>query len=153
MIIIFQKFRGSNCHIITPKLCAHGKPQPYKLLQEDLSLLQKSDISLPPETHSLVTMCKGVHLLTSGRTITATAKTKSHLRDNSGIMYTDSAGDTRHGQLEKVLLIECAEKVFSYAVISEYTPTSKGLCKDTTTNARINDHIIVLNIPRLDKLH
>ena len=97
----------------------------------------------------MVAMCKGVHLLTSGRIITAKAKAKSCLRDNSGFLYADSAGDIHHGQLEKVFLIECAEKIFSYAVVSEYIPTSERLCKDTATNVRINDHIIVLSIPRL----
>ena len=106
--LISQIFRQYNYHIITHKLCAHGKPQPYKLLEEDLSLFQKSNLALP-QTHCSVTMYKGVHIFTSGQTITATVKSKSHLQDNSGILYTNNSGVTSHGRLEKVLLIECTE--------------------------------------------
>lgn len=91
-----------------------------------------------------------VHLLTSERTITAATQTKSCLRDDSGILYTNSAGVTCHRRLEKILLIESTEQVFSYTIVSEYSPTDKGLCKDSITIARLNEHIIVLNIPRLE---
>ena len=55
---------------------------------------------------------------------------------NVSIMYTNSAGVTCYGRLEKVLIIECADQVFNCVCVSEYSRTSKGLCKDTITNAK-----------------
>ena len=121
------------CNLITQNVCAHGKPTPTVLTEEDLALFAKQCISIP--SHHTVTVVSKIHLITPNRVITATPASRGFLRDNSGIVYVDNAGTICYGQLQKLLLFDsaCNGQQHAFAAVVPFRPTLQKLCKDAVT--------------------
>ena len=64
-------------------------------------------------------------------------------------MYSDHAGTTCYGWLQKLLILESDEELHAIAVILRFQPAVQKLCKDSVTNAMLDDHITMLQVPRL----
>ena len=63
-----------------------------------------------------------------------------------------SAGIHCYGRLQKVLCFDCVPKL-CYAVIQKFSLSGKVLCEDSLTNAKLNDYIIAMNVPRSVTMH
>ena len=123
-------------------LCLHGKPQSYTLVQKDLDLFHTADIAVP-QCRSVI-LYKKIHLVILNRIIKVFPR-KRTMRDNSGVVFKNSAGIYCYGRLQKVLCLDYMQK---YAIVQKFSPSTKILCEDSLTNAKLNDHIIAMNVPR-----
>lgn len=125
--------------------CLHGKPQPYQLSQEDLELFQLCNVMVP---NLCAALYKKVHLTKSDRIVVAPSKVK-RLRDNSAVFFINNSGLKSYGKFQKAICFDTtsSEKV-CFIIINQLTPALKKLCKDSITDAQLNDHIIVLNPSR-----
>ena len=122
-------------------LCLHGKAQSYQLGKKDLDLFNTGDITVP---QCSVTSYKKIHLVNLGRIIKVSSQRKT-MRDNSGVIFMDNTGLPCYGRLQKVLYFNDEKKCF--AIIQTFSPGTKRLCEDSLTNAKLNDHIIAMNVP------
>ena len=136
---VYFTCRRLSCCPIDSRYCIHGKSKSYKLSEEDVHLFYSSNETVPRLS---VKLYKKIHLIIPNRIITITTKTK---RDNSGIIFM-KAGVLTYGRLEKILCFyeNCTLKTH-YVVIEEFSQSSNQLCKDTVTDSKLNDHIVVLN--------
>ena len=134
--------------MITVNVCAHGAPHPTVPTEEDLELFTETYITVPP--HYTVSTISRIHLRTHNRVITAKPASRGFLRDNSGIVFLNSAGTACYGRLQKVLLFEsaCNQPQHALAIVICFIPTVQKLCKDSVTDCRLDDHITTLHIPR-----
>lgn len=132
--------------MIAQSLCVHGRPTCVQLSEQQLKLFSDASVAVPENSAALA--YSKLHLRNSNRFITAKPTSRSLLRDNSGVMYTDSTGSMCYGQLQNIILLESDQEVKACAVVLQFPPAQQGLCKDSVTNARLNDHLVTLHTPR-----
>ena len=140
----------SCCRVITQRLCVHGRPVGIQLANQELKLFTEASFAAPEKTALAYSK---LHLRNTNRFITAKPRSRSRIRDNSGVMYKDRTGSICYGQLENIFLFESNQDVQVFAKILYLPPArvQEGLCTDSVTDARLNDHIVTLNTPRYTK--
>ena len=114
------------------------------LLEEDMELFTAASLRIP--AHNTVTVYYKIHLINFCRTIIAKRTSRRFLRDNSGIVYVDGTGAMCYGRLKKLLLFESDQQQHAFAVIQQFNPAFQKLCKDSVTDARLDDHITTLRL-------
>ena len=136
-----------NCDVIEPGYCAHGKHmQAATLLEEELKLFIEGSITLPASYS--ISQYKSLHLINKNRIIKTQLSSKAVLRDNSGVVYLTSGATAKFGRLQKLLVFENNALRKAYAVVLCLDGTTEKLCNDSVTDANLNDHIVLLKIPR-----
>ncbi len=118
-----------------------GKPTCRQLTQMERNMLDTSPSTLP----SQVVIYYKVYLKDAGRIISSRSSSRSILRVNSGLMYSNSHGSFSYAKLVRIILFPDCN---GYAVIIPLHPFVNGICKDSLTGAKINDHIVSLHPPR-----
>ena len=132
--------------MINADVSAVGKPFCRQLTELEKSLFMNSSFTIP--AHSSVSVYSQLYLKQSGRIITCKNKSKSTLRDNSGLLYTDLNGLKSYGHLLDIILFEDSDHCVGFVTAISLCHSGVTICKDSTTNARVDDHIVCLLIPR-----
>ena len=141
-----------NCDVIETGYCAHGKHmQAATLLEEELELFIEGSITLPASYS--ISQYKSLHLINKNRIIKTQLSSKAVLRDNSGVVYLTCGATAKFGQLQKLLVFDNNGLRKAYAVVSCLDATNEKLCNDSVTDANLNDHIVLLKIPRYVYMH
>ena len=110
-------------------------------------MLDTSSFTLP----SQVVVYYKLYLKDVGRVINSGSSSRSTLRDNSGLVYTNLHGSFCYGKLVRILLSPNHDGD-GYAVITPLHPCDDGICHDSVTNAKIDDHIVSLHSSRYDAI-
>lgn len=131
--------------MINNNISAVGKPLCRQLTELEKSLFMSSSFTIP--AHSSVVIYGQLYLKQSGRIISCKNKSKSTLRDNTGLVYSDSSGLKSYGQLLNIILLEDGDCQGFVTAIS-LCRSGVTICEDLTTNAGVDDHIICLLSPR-----
>ena len=93
--------------------------------------------------HSSVAVYNQLHLNQSGRNISCRNKSKSTLRDNTGIMYTDGKGQMSNGHLLDIIVFEESD-CGGFVTVSALRRSGDTVCRDSITKARVDDHLVSL---------
>ena len=131
--------------MITPTICAHGKPCATVLTDGDLQLFTQAQLSVP--SSSIVTQYFKVHLLSVNRVVTSKLAYKGFLRDNSGIVFL-KMGEVCYGRLLKLVVFKNKSHERGCAFIQYFMNMSDKLAEQCVTTCRLDDHIVSLHPPR-----
>lgn len=120
-----------------------GKPLCRQLTELEKTLFMSSSLTIP--AHSSIAVYSQLFLRQSGRIIRS--RSKSTLRDNTGLVYSDSNGRNSYGHLLDVILFEDNDCCGGFVTAISLCRSGVTICKDLTTNAKVDDHIVSLLSP------
>lgn len=129
--------------VSSPLLCGLGKPLCRLLTERERDLFAASSITLP---QSQVTVYNKLYLKKTGRVVCGEKGSRSILRDNSGVIY-QATTEYHYGKLLMAFVIE-ADDNLCYAVVAPLPRSGERICKDSMTDAKLDDHLISLVSPR-----
>jgi hypothetical protein len=130
--------------VINSSITAVGKPLCRQLTEVEKSLFLTSSFTIP--THSYVAIYSQLYLKQCGRIINCRSA-KSTLRDNTGLVYSDSNGHKSYGHLLNIILFEQSDYDGEFVTVIPLCQCGVTICTDSTTNAQVDDHIVCLLSP------
>lgn len=125
-------------------------------IREDYSVFGASQSDLLSENEKRlcdkagITMASSEVLVYSGMTvsnstITSAIRSQSTKRDNSCVMI--DGGECAWGLIQKVFSFKSDDSPSYYCLVTLLPLASEQVCKDTLTNARLEDHLVVCDPP------
>ena len=133
----FLNDRVKNPIAVTDTLSVCGKPHSITLCDNEKDMLKAVGITLDVPMLSFPQV-----MFTKSRRI-VTTNTKTTLRDNSCIIYAKD-GLCQFGILHKVIQSDNE----TFALVKTLIPSAEKLCRDSTTHARIDEHLLKVSLPR-----
>ena len=126
---------------MTDKICAHGNS--FLLTEEEQRKLSEvTTVVLDALNHAVYFK---IHLRTTRRVIQSASRSRSHRRDNSGIVYSNQDSEICFGKFEKMVIVDSHnEQVQGFAIIQCLPRISERLCNDPVTSMKLDEHIISL---------
>ncbi len=62
------------------------------------------------------------------------------MRDNTGLVYSDSNGQKSYGHLLNIIIFEESDYCGVFVTAISLCRSGVTICRDSTTNARVGDH-------------
>ena len=112
------------------------------LSRDEISCLQKITVNNSREFVFYPHLC-----LPNNNIISARMKSKVTKRNNSCLLYTDSAGNLQRGICEKLFILKDQPDT-QFCLITKFVLTSNQLCKDVLTKAQLHNHLVACDPPR-----
>ena len=128
-------------HTICNKILLTGKMYHGSLSRDEISCLQKITDNNSRE------FVFNPHLSLPNNIISARIKSKVTKRNNSCLLYIDSAGNLQRGICEKLFILR-DQTDMQFCLITKFVLTSNQLCKDVLTKAQLHNHLIACDPPR-----
>ena len=125
---------NTNISAIVTPLCR-------QLTELEKSLFLSSSFMIP--AHSSVAVYNPFHLKQSGRNICCKSKSKSTLRDNTVIVYTDGKGQMSYGHLLDIIVFQQSD-CGGCITVSALRRSGDIVCRDSITKASVDDHLVSL---------
>ena len=120
----------------TRSACPHGSPVCSPVSNQEVALFRQIGIDIREEATFFEYPKLSVH---SSCIVNSRSRSKETKRNNSCILYNRN----NFGLIEKIVSVGTGEV---YCIVSKLQQSTQQLCMDTTTNAKLNDHLIPFSI-------